>query len=99
MAVLHIALEEGFSDDEVTVAVDDAEVLRRAGLSTRMQLGLAEATDATVEPGRHVVSVSVRGISQAIEVEVEHELFLGISLSRSGDAIEHRVSDQPFGYV
>ena len=99
MAVLHIALEEGFSDDQVAVSVDDGEVLRREGVSTRMQLGLADSADATVEPGRHVVTVSARGASQTIDVEVEDEVFLGISLSRSGDAIEHRLSGQPFGYV
>jgi hypothetical protein len=98
VAVLHIALEEGFSDDEVAVSVDDAEVLHRTDVSTRMQLGLADATDATVEPGRHVVVVTARGASQSIDVEVEDELFVGISLSRSG-VIEHRTSRQPFGYV
>lgn len=98
MAVLHIALEEGFSDDEVAVSVDDTEVLNRADVSTRMQLGLADAVDATVEPGRHVVAVTARGASRSIDVEVEEELFVGISLSRSG-AIEHRTSDRPFGYV
>jgi hypothetical protein len=98
MAVLHIALEEGFSDDEIVVAVDQAEVLHRAGVSTRMQLGLADATDATVDPGRHLVTVSARGSSRSIDIEVEDELFLGISLSRSG-ALEHRISREPFGYV
>lgn len=98
MAVLHIALEEGFSDDEVAVSVDDEEVLHRTAVSTRMQLGLAETTDAAVEPGRHVVTVSARGATQLIDVEVESELYLGISLSRSG-AIEHRVSRERFGYV
>jgi hypothetical protein len=98
MAVLHIALEEGFSGDEVTVGVDGEEVLHRDAVSTRMQLGLADTSDATVEPGRHVVTVSARGASESIDVEVEEELFLGISLSRSG-AIEHRVSRERFGYV
>ena len=98
MAALHVALEEGFEDDEVVVAVDGEELLRQS-LSTRMQLGLAKAVDAPVEPGPHTVAVSARGVSAEIAVEVEDELYLGISLSRSGDAIEHRVSPQPFGYV
>lgn len=98
MAVLHIALEEGFSDDAVAVSVDDTEVLNRADVRTRMQLGLADTVDATVEPGRHVVMVTARGASESVDVEVEDELFVGISLSRSG-VIEHRTSDRPFGYV
>jgi hypothetical protein len=99
MAILHLALEEGFADDAVTVAVDGKEVLHATSVSTRMQIGLAQSTDVPVEPGRHTVSVSARGASAAIDVDVEDELYLGISLSRSGDAIEHRVSREPFGYL
>ena len=94
MAVLHIALREGFSDDELTLSVDGREVLHRTGVSTRLQIGLAEA----VEPGRRAVTVSARGKSESIDVEVEDELYLGISLSRSG-TIEHRVSRERFGYL
>jgi hypothetical protein len=64
-----------------------------------MQIGRAGAVDATVEPGAHTVAVSARGASAQIPVEVEDELYVGISLSRSGEAIEHRVSRQPFGYA
>ncbi len=98
MADLHIALEEGFRDDEVVVSLDDTEVLRRTGVSTRMQIGLAEAIDVAVEPGSHAVTVAARGMSQTIDVEVRDRLYLGVSLSRSG-AIEHRISRQRFGYV
>ena len=98
MAVLHIALESGFSGDEVVVAVDGKEVLR-ATLSTRMQIGLAEEVHVPVEPGRHTVRVSARGAAADLEVDVEDELYLGASLSRSGDAIEHRVGAKPFGYL
>jgi hypothetical protein len=98
MAVLHIALESGFSGDEVVVAVDGKEVLRET-LSTRMQIGLAEEVHVPVEPGRHTVSVSARGAAADVAVQVEDELYLGASLSRSGDAIEHRVGPQPFGYL
>lgn len=98
MAVLHIALQEGFSDDDVTVTVDGKEVLHGTAVSTRMQIGLAEATDVTLAPGRHAVTVSARGASESIDVEVEDELHLGISLSRSG-AIEHRISRRRFGYL
>ena len=98
MAVLHIALEEGFSEDEVDVSVDGSEVLNRTGLSTRMQIGLAEATAVAVQPGRHAVEVSARGASQSIDVEVEDELYVGISLDRAG-TIQHRISRERFGYV
>jgi hypothetical protein len=98
MAVLHLALEEGFDDDEVVVAVDGKEVVRANSVSTRMQIGLAQATDVPVDPGRHTVAVSARGTTAQIEIDVEDELRLGISLGRSGE-LEHRVSREPFGYV
>jgi hypothetical protein len=98
MGVLHIALQEGFSDDEVAVSVDGKEVLHRTGVSTRLQIGLAEAIDVAVDPGRHTVTVSAHGKSGTIDVEMEDELHLGISLSRSG-AIEHRISRERFGYL
>jgi hypothetical protein len=98
MAVLHIALQEGFSDDQVTVSVDGREVLRRMGVSTRLQVGLAEAIDVAVDQGRHAVTVSARSGLESIDVEVQDEIYLGISLGRSG-TIEHRVSRERFGYV
>lgn len=99
MAVLHIALESGFSGDEVVVAVDGKEVLHERSLSTRMQIGLADEVHVPVDPGRHTVSVSARGAVADLEVDVADELYLGASLSRSGDAIEHRVGPKPFGYL
>jgi hypothetical protein len=98
MAVLHLALEEGFSDDAVVVAVDREEVLRAESVSTRMQIGLAQTADVTVEPGRHTVTAHSRGTSTELVVEVQDELYVGLSLDRSG-AFEHRVSPTPFGYV
>jgi len=99
MPELHLALEEGFEDDDVTIAVDGEEVVRADAVRTRMQTGLARASDVTVAGGRHTVTVETRGTSASIDVDVEDELYLGVSLSRSGDAIEHRVSREPFGYV
>jgi hypothetical protein len=99
MAVLHLALEEGFEDDDVVIAVDGEEALRAEAVRTRMQTGLARAGDVPVPDGRHTVTVQARGASASIDVDVAGELYLGVSLSRSGDAIEHRVSREPFGYV
>ena len=100
MAVLHLALQEGFTGDEVTVTVDGEQVLHRTEVATRTQIGLAERTDLTVEPGRHTVTVSARGASASIDVDVDvaDTAYLGISLDRSG-AIEHRVSREPFRYL
>jgi hypothetical protein len=98
MALLHLALQEGFDDDEVSVTVEGEQVLHRTGVSTRTQIGLAERVDVTVERGRRTVRVSVRGRSASVDVEIEDEIYVGISLDRSG-AIEHRVSREPFRYL
>ena len=98
MAVLHLALQEGFTGDEVTVTVYGEKVNHPTVVATRTQIGLAERTDLTVEPGRHTVTVSARGASASIDVDVADEVYLGVSLDRSG-AIEHRVSREPFRYL
>lgn len=98
MAVLHLALQEGFTGDEVTVTVDGEQVLHRTEVATRTQIGLAERADLSVDAGRHTVTVSARGASASIDVDVADTAYLGISLDRSG-AIEHRVSREPFRYL
>ena len=98
MAVLHLALQEGFTGDEVTVTVDGEQMLHRTEVATRSQIGLAERADLTVEAGRHTVTVSARGASATIDVDVVDTVYVGISLDRSG-AIEHRVSREPFRYL
>lgn len=99
VGTLHVALEEGFVDDEVVVRVDDDEVLSER-VRTRMQLGLAETVDVDVDrPAcRLTVDVPGRGATTELEVETADDVWVGVSLTAHG-GLESRVSATPFGYV
>jgi hypothetical protein len=99
VAVLNVALEEGFTDDAVVVAVDGRTVFDRTGVRTRTQIGLAESFEVEVDEGRSVVDVQVpaRDAHGRLEVPVAATTFVGVSL-QGGDVV-FRSSGEPFGYL
>lgn len=99
MGTLHVALQDGFSGDDVAVRVDGDEVLRKR-VQTRWQIGLAEAFDVDVDPGRCRIEIDVptRSASTALDVDVADETWVGVSLNADG-GVETRVSAEPFGYA
>jgi hypothetical protein len=58
MSLLHIALQEGFSNDEVRIKVNGAQLGSLTGVTTKNQIGFAESLD--LEPGTAVQSVRRR---------------------------------------
>jgi hypothetical protein len=99
VATLNIALQEGFSGQQVVVRVDGEERFRADDVRTRMQIGLAQEVPVQVDPGRHAVEVVAGTVTASLEVDVPGQAHVGVSLARSQDRLETRVSDQPFGYV
>ena len=99
MATLNIALQEGFSGQPVVVRVDGEERFRADDVRTRMQIGLAKQVPVEVDPGRHAVEVVAGDVATSLEVDVADQAHVGVSLARSQDRLETRVSDRPFGYV
>lgn len=99
MATLNIALQEGFSGQQVVIRVDGEERVRADDVRTRMQTGLARAVAVEVDPGRHAVEVVAGDVATSLEVDVPEQAHVGVSLARSQDRFETRVSDRPFGYV
>ena len=57
--LLHVALQEGFEDDTVVLRIADEEVYRRDSLATRMQIGLADSFELTVEEDEAELEVSL----------------------------------------
>jgi hypothetical protein len=99
VATLNIALREGFSGQPVVVRVDGEERFRAGELRTRMQIGLAQEVPVEVDPGRHTVEVVAGDVATSLDVDVSEQAHVGVSLARSQDRFETRVSDRPFGYV
>jgi hypothetical protein len=101
MAQLEIALHGGFADDEVIVQADGREVYRRDGVTTRMQIGLADsfAVDLSERLGDAPVriAVTVRGIEASASVQPEETPFVAVSVR--GGTVTIEPSATPFGYL
>src|SRR3989442_1310537 len=98
--LLHIALQEGFFDDTVTILIDGKEVARRTNVTTKTQIGLAATVDLSLPPGPISLGISVRGRppSEALPVELTGPTYVGVSIQTNGHIVSTR-SDTPFRYA
>ncbi len=100
LTLLTIDLQDGFSDDLVTVKVNGKEVLGKKRVSTEFQIGWAERLEVDVDENHAIVDVSIltQSLSREIEIDVPGPTFVGLSIDPS-DGIGVRVSSEPFGYL
>jgi hypothetical protein len=98
MPRLAIALEDGFVDDHVVVAVDGKVVLDERGVRTRTQLGLARSTTVDA-PDRCRVEVRLpgRGLSAALDVDVRRTPNVRFSVTPNG--LSANATDKPLHYA
>jgi RNase P/RNase MRP subunit p29 len=96
---LHVALQEGFTQDRVLVKVDGAEVANRPEVTTRNQIGFAEAVEVEVPMGETTVEVDVPGrqLIGTVQVAVEGKTYIGVSIENG--RLELRSQREPFGYL
>jgi hypothetical protein len=99
MSTLHIALQEGFEHDRVLVKVNGAEVANRPEVTTRNQIGFAEAVAIEVPDGQVQVEVLVpaRNLSETIAVDVEGKSYVGASIEDG--RLSLRAQREAFGYL
>lgn len=97
--ILHLALQEGFEDDAVVLRVDGEEVYRRDSLATRMQIGLADSLELTVEEDEVELEVSLpkRSLACETKIAVAGTTYVGVSVELG--AVSIRTQQEPFGYV
>lgn len=98
MPRLHIALQEGFAGDSVSIQVDGREVYRKDAVRTRTQIGLADSVETTHDPGSATIEIHARDAAATLTPTLTGDLFLAVSLSPDG-RIVHRSSAQPFRYM
>lgn len=100
MPLLHIALQEGFTGDEVVLRIDGREVFRKPDVKTRTQIGRAATHEEQVSNGPLSVDVSLprRKLQLAISLQIARDTYLGVSISPEGK-LQHVVAHEPFGYV
>lgn len=98
--MLHTALQEGFSGDEVVVRIDGREVFHRSGVKTRTQIGRAATHEENVPAGAVAVEISLpaRKLGLRLPLQLTQDTYLGVSLTPEGQ-IAHVLSHEPFGYV
>ena len=99
MVVLHGALEEGFHRDVVEVGVGSRVVYRGDSVTTRLQIGLADTFEVTVDEDEVLIWVEVptKSASATFAVRPASEPHIGISME--GEAVTHRISAEPFRYA
>jgi len=100
MALLSVALQDGFIDDLVVIQINDQEVFRKPSVKTRFQIGLADSFEVNVQEGSVKVEVLLpaKQLSESIVLPVTNLVYLGVSLTPEGK-ISYRVSHEPFGYL
>ncbi len=100
MTVLHIALQDGFVNDEVIIHVNGEKVFHQSGINTRFQIGLATSFEVDVQQGAVEVEVNIPSKNQvkSMVLDVFNPAYLGVSCTAEGK-IEFRVSTEPFGYL
>lgn len=99
MPLLHVALQEGFSNDTVEIRVNGTELFRKSGVSTRLQIGFADSVETEVEADAVDLAVSLpqKSLSKSIVFPISDPTYVGVSVEAQG--IVFNVSMEPFGYL
>lgn len=101
MPLIHVALQEGFQSDTVVAHFDSAEVYRKTGLKTRMQIGKAGNFDLTATAGMHELQIRVTTRNTHVNIPIEttgKDLYVGVSITPD-DRISYKITDEPFRYA
>jgi hypothetical protein len=98
MPRLHIALQEGFAGDRVSISVDGRQIYSKDAVRTRTQIGLADSVETTHDPGPTTIEVHARDRVSTITETLAGDLFVALSLSPDGQIV-HRSAAQPFRYM
>jgi hypothetical protein len=98
MATLNIALEEGFDNDRVIVSVNGKR-FERNGVTTKLQIGLAEQFETNVADGTVTIDVDLpdRPLNGSYKLDATDMVYAGISAE--GQTLRFRHSSQLFGYA
>jgi len=97
--MLHVALQEGFDNDNVLIRLNDEPIYESAEVTTDLRIGRADAVEVRLTEGRLRLSVSIpdRDLSGSVVVQGTDAVYVGVSVE--GNMVEFTVSDQPFGYL
>lgn len=99
MPKLHIALQDGFEGEPVTVMVNGATVYQQEHVQTDYRISRADAFDVPLPslPVTVEVRLPQRHITQAIELADSEQRYLGVSCLEG--QLQFKRSPTPFGYL
>jgi hypothetical protein len=94
-----IAFEEGFSNDTLVIYINNNEVFSKSNVTTHPVLGYAGSAEIKTLPGPTNIKVVLpeKYITETIEIELQESVNIGISLHNG--ALNHRIIDEPLGYL
>jgi hypothetical protein len=97
MEILHVHIQEGFTEDRVQIKINRNTMFDEV-VTTHPMRGHAGSFETAVPSGAVNIDVRVisRSLAKVIVIEVTGTVYLGIGLRN--DNIEHRISSKPFLY-
>jgi len=100
MPRLHVALQEGFENDTVSVRVNGAEVARRTNVTTKNQIGFADAVELEMPEGELDLELRIetRSLVGSTNVRVDGPTYVAVSMARDGRVICEQ-AQEPFRYL
>ena len=100
MSLLHIALQDGFTGDEIIIKVNGQEVFNKKDVKTNFVIGRAEVFELDVNKGLLNIEITIasRQLSMLTALDLSHPIYLGISVTQENQ-FQIRVSERPFGYL
>lgn len=99
MTHLHIALQDGFSNDHLIIRVNGSVVFD-GSVTTRYQIGLADTVETEVDSaGATVVELLLpdRRLSKTVSIVMDRARYLAVSIV--GLEIRCELSTTPFRYL
>lgn len=101
MPLLHIALQEGFEQEEVVLQINGKEVFHKSGVTTLTQIGFADSVESEVAAGPVQVEIDLprRHAREALIVRLNSTpIYLKVSVTPEG-RIEAVPSETAFRYA
>lgn len=96
---LHIALQDGFSNDTVIITVNGREIYNKAGVTTNLVISLADTVTVPIDSRAASVKIDVasKKLSREVALQVIDTPYLGVALSPEG-GLAMTPSTEPFRY-
>lgn len=92
---LNVALNDGFYNDHVVIAVDGREVKRLDAATTKVQVGRAATIPLQLEAGRVSLTIDVRGKPSTGPVALDLRQPTYVNVSVVNDTVRIELSDSP----